>query len=335
MGDDTWVVENAAVDPRAVANPLVAGELGLRFYAGAPLTTHDGYNLGTLCVIDREPRDFSAEQSEVLSELAEVVMDELELRLHAQRVVSQELRLREQAERKARELQASLLPSELPEVAGAERAALYLPADAAVVGGDFYDLFGVGGGWVLATGDVSGKDAAAAAVTGLARHVIRSSSQWASGPAEILENLNRTMLIDSSGDSIAGFCTVLLVFARRTERGFALRIASAGHSPALMIDPSGAHTEVGGIGPPAGWYEEAVFAETETELHAGQTLVMYTDGLTEARSEDGLLGIEPLVAALPKSAVSAAELIGALQSVIMAPGVCVNDDVAALAFRAI
>jgi GAF domain-containing protein len=59
LQDGPWVVENAAVDPRTLANPLVAGELGLRFYAGAPLTTHDGFNLGTLCVIDQEPRRLS------------------------------------------------------------------------------------------------------------------------------------------------------------------------------------------------------------------------------------------------------------------------------------
>src|SRR5579875_1798186 len=75
LGDEPWIVENAAADPRTMANPLVAGELGLRFYAGAPLKTHDGFNLGTLCVIDGEPRAFSAEDAEMLQDLAGVVMD--------------------------------------------------------------------------------------------------------------------------------------------------------------------------------------------------------------------------------------------------------------------
>jgi GAF domain-containing protein len=56
MHDGPWVIEDAALDPRTLANPLVAGDLGLRFYAGVPLTTQDGFNLGGLCVIDREPR---------------------------------------------------------------------------------------------------------------------------------------------------------------------------------------------------------------------------------------------------------------------------------------
>ena len=218
LGDEPWVVENAETDPRTMTNPLVAGDLGLRFYAGAPLTTHDGFNLGTLCVIDGAPREFSAEDAEILEELAGVVMDELELRLQARRTVSQELALREQAERTARQLQASLLPPELPQVDGVERAALYVPADMAVVGGDFYDMFVVGETCVLAVGDVSGKDAAAAAVTGLARHAIRSAAQWAQDPAEVLTNLNRTMLLDVGDSDIATFCTVLLVFARTNRQ---------------------------------------------------------------------------------------------------------------------
>ncbi len=56
---DTYVIRDALSDPRALANPLVAGEFGLRFYAAAPLVTRDGYRLGTLNVIDFEPRDFT------------------------------------------------------------------------------------------------------------------------------------------------------------------------------------------------------------------------------------------------------------------------------------
>ena len=83
LGHKAWVIENAGVDPRALANPLVAGEFGLRFYAGSPLKTRDGYNLGTLCVIDREPREFSDQQIAMLDDLAALVVDALELRLAA------------------------------------------------------------------------------------------------------------------------------------------------------------------------------------------------------------------------------------------------------------
>jgi GAF domain-containing protein len=83
LGDQPWIVEDARADPRALANPLVAGEFGLRFYAGCPLHTHDGYNLGTLCVIDKEPRSLTPDQVRVLEDLAGIVVDELELRLGA------------------------------------------------------------------------------------------------------------------------------------------------------------------------------------------------------------------------------------------------------------
>lgn len=334
LGDQPWVIENAETDPRAMANPLVAGELGLRFYAGAPLTTHDGFNLGTLCVIDGAPREFSAEDAETLRELAGVVMDELELRLEARRTVSQELALREQAERTARQLQASLLPPELPQVDGVERAALYVPADMAVVGGDFYDMFLVGETCVLAVGDVSGKDAVAAAITGLARHAIRSAAQWAREPAEVLANLNRTMLLDAGDRDIATFCTVLLAFAQRTGSGFRLRLACAGHPAPLLIDAAGRSTEVQTAGPPAGWFQNAAFGETEVELEPGASLVMYTDGLIEARRRGQLIGIDAVRGALAGGAGSTEGMLEALRDLITAPEVRVSDDVAVLVFRA-
>jgi two-component sensor histidine kinase len=80
---DAYVLTDARVDPRSMTNPLVAGEMGLRFYAGAPLRTHDGYNLGTLCVLDTEPRVIDQDQIDDLRDLASVVMDQLELRRSA------------------------------------------------------------------------------------------------------------------------------------------------------------------------------------------------------------------------------------------------------------
>lgn len=83
--DEPWIVEDARNDPRTLANPLVAGEFGLQFYAASQLRTSDGYNLGTLCVIDREPRTLDESQTRVLTDLAALVVDELELRLAARR----------------------------------------------------------------------------------------------------------------------------------------------------------------------------------------------------------------------------------------------------------
>lgn len=331
LGDEPWVVKNAALDPRTLANPLVAGEMGLRFYAGAPLKTRDGFNLGTLCVIDQQPREFSDEDAEILAELAEVVVDELELRLAARRTVGEQTALREQAEFLARELQASLLPPDLPVLDGAEISSLYMPADAAVVGGDFYDAFATGDGWLLAVGDVSGKGVRAAAVTGLARHTVRSAAQWTPRPAAILDNLNRTMLLDQRGD-IDHYCTLILALAQATADGFQLTFASAGHLPALIIRGDGSCEEISGTGPPAGWHAEPLYTEVTVEIEPGDRVLMYTDGLTEARRDGALLGaqgVREIVCHLDRDE----SIVQAISHAVQAPDMTVSDDLAALVLR--
>lgn len=84
-----WLIKDARSDPRTLANPLVAGEFGLQFYLGMPLHTHDGFNLGTLCVLDTKPRTVTQEQIDTLEDLASVVMDQLELRLSAKRSIAE------------------------------------------------------------------------------------------------------------------------------------------------------------------------------------------------------------------------------------------------------
>ncbi len=85
LQDDPWIIQDAMSDPRALSNPLVAGELGLQFYAGVPLRTSDGYNLGTLCILDREPRTLSDHEVKTLEDLAAIVMHDLEQRLESRR----------------------------------------------------------------------------------------------------------------------------------------------------------------------------------------------------------------------------------------------------------
>jgi hypothetical protein len=79
------VVPDARLDPRFATNPYVAGEPHVRFYAGVPLMTPDGFNLGSLCAVDMVPRDFSGSQIEMLEDLGKLVMSELELRKLASR----------------------------------------------------------------------------------------------------------------------------------------------------------------------------------------------------------------------------------------------------------
>lgn len=87
LSDAPYIVEEARKDPRTLQNPLVSGDFGLQFYAASPLRTNDGYRLGTLCIIDREPRIFSPRQAEVLHGLSGIVMDEMELRIAALKAI--------------------------------------------------------------------------------------------------------------------------------------------------------------------------------------------------------------------------------------------------------
>ena len=115
LEDAPYVVEDATKDVRALANPLVAGEFGLRFYVAAPLRTRDGFNLGTLCVIDHKPRQAQAKEIEQLEHLAAIVMEQMELRLEARRAVAEVTRvtsrsaeLSKQREQEARQVSALL-----------------------------------------------------------------------------------------------------------------------------------------------------------------------------------------------------------------------------------
>ena len=98
LQDDIWEINDARTDPRTLAHPLVIGDFGLRFYATAPLKTSDGYNLGTMCIIDRKPRQFTKDEYETLKDLAAIVINELELCLMARKVVKLEREARIQAE---------------------------------------------------------------------------------------------------------------------------------------------------------------------------------------------------------------------------------------------
>lgn len=95
MGDSAYIVRDAKVDPRTLSNSLVAGEFGLQFYAGVPLKTSNNYNLGTLCVIDFEPREISQEEIDLLEKMAELVMDQMDLKLASRQIADlhQELML--------------------------------------------------------------------------------------------------------------------------------------------------------------------------------------------------------------------------------------------------
>jgi len=286
MRDEPWLVCNAATDPRTLANPLVAGELGLRFYAGIPLTTSDGYNLGTLCVIDRQPRELSAEQVSTLQDLAALVMDELELRLSAQKTVGLEAQLRQSAEDVAAILQASLLPPELPAVPGLDLAARYHVADLDRVGGDFYDVTRSGSGCAVVVGDACGKGTTAASLTSVARWTLRTITLQPWTPAEALARLNAVLV--QTSDRPERYCTLAVASITSLDGGGAeVSLSLGGHPHPLVLRRDGTVEPAGVTGPIVGWRADAAFTDAAVHLDQGDVLVLFTDGLLEAVAGHG------------------------------------------------
>jgi len=188
----------------------------------------------------------------------------------------------------ARVLQRSLLPPHLPEIPGVQVGAEYLPVgEANDVGGDFYDLINtVEDGWLCAIGDVRGKGVEAASVTALARYTIRAVTLKNDRPSEVLAALNEAMLRQLPEDR---FCTAACVRLEPQDGSAGVRVdvSRAGHPPPLMVHPGGEVEEVGCSGRVLGVFPDAELRDTSLRLMPGETLVLYTDGVTEARSPDG------------------------------------------------
>lgn len=188
----------------------------------------------------------------------------------------------------ARTLQRSLLPPELPEIPRVEVGAEYLPmGEENEVGGDFYDLIDTRyDGWVCVIGDVRGKGAEAAAVTALARYTIRAVVMQKDKPSEVLAVLNEAMLRQVTNER---FCTVACVRIEPQDGapGVALTVSRGGHPPPLLLRGDGRVEEVGRPGKVLGVFDDAELADTYLRLHAGETLFLYTDGVTEARAPEG------------------------------------------------
>ena len=170
------------------------------------------------------------------------------------------------------------------------------------VGGDFYDVFPRGEDWVMVIGDVCGRGAEAAALTGLARHTIRAQAQHLERPSEILRALHDAIVAEVGRDS-ARFVTAGCVLLRRDG---AVRASFAGHPPGLIAAPGAAVEELPTTGPLLGLLEHLRISDVEAALAPGDALVLYTDGVIEARRERELFGEERLTRAACATSARAA-----------------------------
>jgi serine phosphatase RsbU (regulator of sigma subunit) len=186
-------------------------------------------------------------------------------------------------------LQRSLLPPAIPTLPGVDVGVVYEPAgESTAVGGDFYDLFALGGGrWCWVVGDVCGTGAEAAAVTGLARHTIRALAMSGFPVGVTLERLNAAILDEGErGRFLTLVCGVL-----EPGRGgrIRLRLVVAGHPPPFLVRGSEVH-QVGQPQALLGVEERVTYTEEELVLERGDLLVTVTDGVLEGRDGDRMLG---------------------------------------------
>jgi phosphoserine phosphatase RsbU/P len=298
-------------------------------WAGFPVRDPHGNVVGALCVADHLPRHWSAEEVEYLEALAQV----------ASREVALQVALQHSAERAelAQILQESLLPPWLPEIPGVHVAARYVAGGKGTeVLGDFYDIFpSVRCSWGMVVGDVCGKGAPAAKSTALARYTLRAEAHRHGRPSLILAALNQALLDWPTDDP--RFLTAIYATVRPTLAGASVQISSAGHPLALVRRAGGRVRTFGRPGTLLGLLPDPELRDSRTSLRRGDSLVLFTDGVTEARSkiDRSLYGhdrLHDVVAGLGD--MPAGQMADAIQQAVLAfGGREISDDTVALVLK--
>lgn len=289
----------------------------------APLTAADGSNCGVIQVADKDAGDFSAEDEAVLVQLAQITS-----------VAVRNAQLLAERTQTAQTLQRSLLPPSLPRLPLVTLAARFHPVSGAQVGGDFYDVFQLGrNDWAVVIGDVCGKGTAAASLTALVRYTIRAGAMASRRPSDILAHLNTSMLRQAEGAE-PRFATVAYARLRLAPGRVSVTVACAGHPPPLLRRVDGTVVPVRAPGTVVGAIEDVEFTQRSVRLGPGDTLLLYTDGITEARTASGMFE-ERLAATLAASPTPEPEglldhLDATLNAQVVEP---VRDDIAALAIH--
>jgi serine phosphatase RsbU (regulator of sigma subunit) len=214
----------------------------------------------------------------VLHEITERVRD----RQRLERVLEEQSRV-------AAALQASMVPPRLPDIAGIELASQYLPAgDGREVGGDFLDVVGLGQQtWAFMLGDVSGKGAAAAAVSAAARYTLRALADADVLPSDTLRGVNASLL---SHTDLERHCTLVYGQLRPTDEGCSVVLSLAGHHPPLVLRATGEVHEPGHLGTALALFDQVELHDTTLHLVSGELLCVFTDGLVEARRDGEMFG---------------------------------------------
>lgn len=232
-------------------------------------------------------------------------------------------------------LQESLLPPELPVVPGLSLAARWLPGrgGGVMIGGDFYDVFALPGGrWGVIMGDVVGHGARAATLASLARYTIRTLAVLEESPARVLRGLSDTVL---ARDERERFLTAIYMTTNATAHGVDVRLARGGHPAPLVLRVDGTIETVDAPGSLLGCMADPRLEDVHLALGPGDLLLLYSDGVTEARRGDDEFADNRLRALLAAtSPVPQVVVDTILQAVVSHGGEDLADDLTALALLA-
>ncbi len=229
----------------------------------------------------------------------------------------------------ARTLQQSLLPRDLPDIPGVQITGRYRPADREQdVGGDFYDAFAIDENrWGVAIGDVCGKGAEAAALTALARYTIRALADR--DPAAVLRRLNDTVMRER--DLIRNrYLTVMFAVASLRFGMLNVELAVGGHPAPLVLRADGSVSRVAAAGPMVGMMPDVEFRPTQIALEPGDTMLVYTDGLTDARAPQRILTDDDLMGLLASGRPLRGSRLAAFLEHAARGGEGARDDIALL-----
>jgi sigma-B regulation protein RsbU (phosphoserine phosphatase) len=263
-----------------------------------------------------------------------VLFDARERRAYERELLAARRRAEEseaRARNLARTLQSTFLPPELPSVPGLDIGAAYRPAgDGSEVGGDFYDVFETGRGtWGVVLGDVCGKGAAAAVVTALARYTMRGEALRTPYPSAVLAALHDAM----SRSYPDQFCTA--VFATLEPGGRHLRLASGGHHLPLRRRADGTFDRLGRPGTILGMLDMPLLHDVDATLAPGDTVLLFTDGVVEARRDGEYFDEERLRTIIAETAALGARAVAdaVVAAAVDFQGGNSRDDMAVIALR--
>ncbi|MEN6519952.1 MAG: MASE3 domain-containing protein [Armatimonadota bacterium] len=317
------VVSDMATDSKRKHSEFA--KRGMRSIMWAPIVS-EGRSVGAIYVGSFETGKFTDDDADILTAFARHAAIALANSEHY-----------EHEHRIAENLQRVLFPPTDFDFGPIKIAGKYEPAwDEAQVGGDFYDYFDLGDGRIaIVLGDVSGKGLDAAVHTAIAKYSFQAYTREGLTPAESLKRMSDAMNERAERNEMPDNIFVTMFCGILDTKTGRLVYSNAGHEPAIKVSPEGNVIELEATSPIIGVIKDAVFTEKETTLYTDDLLVLYTDGITEARTNGNMFGQEGLIASIKECAKDSPQEIAQHiheRASLHAKGI-VQDDVAIVVIK--